>query len=63
MDELIIRQLLGMHHQRRAAVTNQLLNRLTLFLFVVVAIADQQKIAGVVGDLLHGFHHRAEKGI
>ena len=52
-----------MNDQRRAAVTNQLFNRLTLFLLAMVAVTDKQKIPGVVGHLFHRFDHRPEERV
>ena len=62
-SQFVIGDHFGVDHQRRAAVANQLFNRLALFMEVVIAVTDQQKIAGIVGDLLDGFHHRAEEGV
>ena len=39
------------------AVANELFNRLTFLLFVMVAVANQQKISGVIGHLLDSFNH------
>ena len=61
--EFLIGDHFGVHHQRRAAMADQLLYRLALLLHVVVAIANQQKIAGAVGHLFDGFDHRAEEGV
>ena len=63
MNELFIGQYFGVHHQRRAAMANELFNGLTLFLLAVVAVANQQEITGLVGNLLHGFHHGTEERI
>ena len=52
-----------MYHQRRTTVADQLLDGLAFFHFIMVAVANQQKIAGVIGDLLHGFDHGAKKRI
>lgn len=51
-----------MDHQRRTAMTDQLLNGLALFLFIVVAITNQQEITGVIRDLFYGFDHCTENG-
>ena len=61
--QLVVGDNFGMNHQRSAAVADQLFNRLTLFMKAVIAVADQQKIAGIVGNLLDGFDHRAEEGV
>ena len=54
---------LGVHYQRRAAVTHQLFNRLPLFLLIMVTVTNQQKVTGVACHLIHGFNHCAKKGI
>ena len=61
--EFLIGDHFGVHHQRRAAMADQLLYRLALLLHVVVAIANQQKVAGAVGHLFDGFDHCAEEGV
>ncbi len=61
--QLGVGDLLGMHHQRRAAVAHQLLNRLPLLLLVMVTVTNQQKVAGLACHLVDRFHHGAEKGI
>ena len=52
-----------MNHQRRAAVADQLLDGLAFFLLIMIAVADQQKIACLIRDLFNRFHHGAEKGV
>ncbi|MNL51273.1 hypothetical protein D3C87_1743600 [compost metagenome] len=63
MQQFFIGQHFCVNHQRRTAMTDQLFNGLTLFLFVVVAIANQQKITGLVRHLFYCFYHRPEKGV
>ena len=46
-----------MDNKGRAAVANELFNRLTFLLFIMVAVANQQKIPGVIGHLLDSFNH------
>ena len=63
MDQLGVGDHFCMDHQRRTAMTDQLLNGLALFLFIVVAITNQQEISGVIRDLFYGFDHCTEKRI
>ncbi len=63
MNEFGVGDHFGMDNQCRAAVADQLLNSLAFFLFIVIAIADQQKIPGLIRNLLNRFHHGAEKRI
>ena len=63
MNQFGIRDHFSVNHQRRAAVADQLLDSLAFLLFVMIAIADQQKIACLIGNLFNRFHHGAEKGI
>ena len=44
-------------------MADQLLYRLALLLHVVVAIANQQNIAGALGHLFYGVDHRAVEGV
>ena len=63
MDQLGVGDHFGMDHQRRTAMTDQLLTGLAFFLFIVVAITNQQEITGVIRNLFYGFDHRTEKRI
>ena len=62
-SQILIRQRLGVNHQARATVTDQLLNRLLLLLGIVIAVANQQEVAGGLCHLLDRLDHGAKEGI
>ena len=62
-DQLAVGEHFCVYHERRAAMADQLFDRLTLFLLIMVAVANQQKIAGVISHLFHCFYHRTKERI
>ena len=52
-----------MYHQRIAALTDQHLNRMALFIFLMPGVADQHMFVQALRHGIYRFHQRAEEGI
>ena len=61
--QFIIAQRFRMDDQRRAALTDQHLDGVTLFFRLVIAVADQHIFLMLLSNGIHCFHQRAEEGV